>query len=891
MKFNIKKIIALMLVPFSLSFTSCEEHTHISTGTFDYDEVNHWEVCVCGEGFNEEPHTFDFDTSTCEKCGYKDPVYNVSLLGVFTGLTTYGKTLPSLSLPKEVVCIGKGSFEGSNAINIFVPKSVVVIEKGSIDVLDGVLITYEDTTSNWGETEDYYYNKVILGDYVCVVDNVPYKSLYEGINTIKTNDTVVTLVNNAEETKPIDIIYDIEFQTDYSLLPNYTVNATFNITANSGITFASNIVFSGKINLYTSVVTEGLVSGYVLFADQTECPKNATINVVVENKEYEAVGVVQQINKLLVVPKTYFAYGILAFSKDLKFITGLSKLGRMVTGLTIHQIAKDIKVEVIKHAFLEYLDIEIPLVFKITLGLYAWKQKGIFTSVKFGPGVTKLQKSAFSEEQDTKKLDKPTIMTLSKILTPLRSVDFGDGEMEIEADAFSRHYCLESIKCGSGIKTFPNSAFFDNYNLQTVDFRDATSLTTIGAHCFKQCENLGAVYLYNAGEWTFYEGRHYRPEDMTPSFVAELFSTRYIGSEAKRESDVASKAFIYYDPTKTDGQGRPEYVKYASNFAEAYNNVCDNGVIQQIKYLYGESATATHIIDKNITIDSSLFNDEKGMIKDVTFQVNPGKTLTFTKNVNFLGKVVLKTENDGFNRYRNSGGLLVGFDSNKQASVVIDNVRYDGIDQTPNALECKLNDILYKGFGLYNFTLSSNEETLNGLSASGSKMSMIHVGKIFQASTSLLIAKGIFAKNNVIKEVVADNETTTFGEDAFNESSVEKVVLSSGIKTISLECFKDCKKLKTVDLSKATELSNIDKSAFYGATELEEISFQNCPKLWSIEEKTFQGCSKLKKVTLPGSTGWFANGSPVDSKKLENPEETAKLLTGDLSGYCWTRSN
>jgi hypothetical protein len=96
------------------------------------------------------------------------------------------------------------------------------------------------------------------------------------------------------------------------------------------------------------------------------------------------------------------------------------------------------------------------------------------------------------------------------------------------------------------------------------------------------------------------------------------------------------------------------------------------------------------------------------------------------------------------------------------------------------------------------------------------------------------------------------------GFHAFSyNTKVTSVTIPSTVKTISDEAFVNCKKLKSVTISKKAKLSSIGRSAFYGCTALKEI-YINAE---TVGENAFNGCTKLSKVTFGDNVkeiGYFA---------------------------------
>lgn len=125
--------------------------------------------------------------------------------------------------------------------------------------------------------------------------------------------------------------------------------------------------------------------------------------------------------------------------------------------------------------------------------------------------------------------------------------------------------------------------------------------------------------------------------------------------------------------------------------------------------------------------------------------------------------------------------------------------------------------------------------------------------------------------NAAVKTVVLPSTLVEIGKAAFEGSSIEKVIIPGGVKTINTGAFKNVTTLKEIDL--AGNLEVIGAGAFEGCTSLVKIAipervnviaadtFAGCTALASvdlgeveeIEQYAFQGCTSLEAITLPAT--------------------------------------
>lgn len=146
------------------------------------------------------------------------------------------------------------------------------------------------------------------------------------------------------------------------------------------------------------------------------------------------------------------------------------------------------------------------------------------------------------------------------------------------------------------------------------------------------------------------------------------------------------------------------------------------------------------------------------------------------------------------------------------------------------------------------YTVPSSVETILGGAFQKAKINHIDLGSV------KTIGDYAFQQAE-IPEIVLPDTVTTFPDEhpyLFLGSTVEKVVVGSGMTTIPKNFFGGANMLKEVLVGKNVE--SIQFRAFSGLQELRKVTFAEGGKLKKIEGvQTFAGCTKLEIVELPDS--------------------------------------
>lgn len=115
--------------------------------------------------------------------------------------------------------------------------------------------------------------------------------------------------------------------------------------------------------------------------------------------------------------------------------------------------------------------------------------------------------------------------------------------------------------------------------------------------------------------------------------------------------------------------------------------------------------------------------------------------------------------------------------------------------------------------------------------------------------------------------------TEIIDSNAFRNSNLTNVELSTNLKNIFSNAFIGASKLSNVDFTKCNNLITIEDYAFQDCTELKEVSLPN--SIVSLGKSAFENCTSLRKLTLPQNEYFntisersFYNCSSLSSVKI-----------------------
>ena len=124
--------------------------------------------------------------------------------------------------------------------------------------------------------------------------------------------------------------------------------------------------------------------------------------------------------------------------------------------------------------------------------------------------------------------------------------------------------------------------------------------------------------------------------------------------------------------------------------------------------------------------------------------------------------------------------------------------------------------------------------------------------------------------------------------------SLTTLTLDSRTTDINQWAFFDCTRLVAIDLNSCANLKSIGSRAFQDCARLTTIDLSNCTSLTSIGSGVFYDCINLARVIFPNTTGWYRTTDDAatdgDSMDMSDPEQNATWLTGTYRNYYFKRN-
>lgn len=121
-----------------------------------------------------------------------------------------------------------------------------------------------------------------------------------------------------------------------------------------------------------------------------------------------------------------------------------------------------------------------------------------------------------------------------------------------------------------------------------------------------------------------------------------------------------------------------------------------------------------------------------------------------------------------------------------------------------------------------------------------------------------------------LPEEVNDVRLNYIGENAFENSNVEEIIIPKDYKYVYSRAFSNSKKLKKVVFANSTSI-NIYNAAFENCTALTDVTL---PPSLKRMQNTFKGCTSLEKLVIPTNTQVFSGtiAEPYCVLYISNPQ-------------------
>ena len=113
------------------------------------------------------------------------------------------------------------------------------------------------------------------------------------------------------------------------------------------------------------------------------------------------------------------------------------------------------------------------------------------------------------------------------------------------------------------------------------------------------------------------------------------------------------------------------------------------------------------------------------------------------------------------------------------------------------------------------------------------------------------IETGAFS-NSEIESITMHNDIIYMGHSVFKDcKKLKKVNLSNNLKNINAFGFSGCTSLENIEIPRSVEI--ISYSAFEDCTYLKEVTFKKGSKLTTILNSAFENCISLESIEIPNS--------------------------------------
>lgn len=173
--------------------------------------------------------------------------------------------------------------------------------------------------------------------------------------------------------------------------------------------------------------------------------------------------------------------------------------------------------------------------------------------------------------------------------------------------------------------------------------------------------------------------------------------------------------------------------------------------------------------------------------------------------------------------------------------------------------------------------------------------------------TTTSIGQNVFANNRKIKKVTIPDTVTSIGSYAFQNSTIQEVVMPDSVETLEYGVFAECNSLRTIKFSK--NIRYIQSSTCQNCYNLQSITlpenlerignnaFAWCQNLYTvalpeglqrIESQAFYCCNQLQTLTIPSTIqyiGSMAFGEAYNLSQVTIRAEIPPTISSNIFNY------
>ena len=424
---------------------------------------------------------------------------------------------------------------------------------------------------------------------------------------------------------------------------------------------------------------------------------------------------------------------------------------------------------------------------------------------------------------------------------------------------------IKTVKLEAAVTEIGNNAFYDYDNLLTVDFSEATGLTSIGQYAFNNCDNLESVTIPAAvtkiGSSAFNDCDNLKTVDLSNTAVLKTIGDYAFSSCDNLESvtipaavtEIGDYAFSNCSSLATVELSDNASLKSIGERAFYYCGALSSIDLSKAKVLEEIGGYAFYECDKLTSVYIPLSVESIGEF-----------AFSYSDNLSIINcEATSAGDNwDGNWNYKNGNYYPVAWDctnwslSSDGLLTVKKQYNFESKEAYPwyelrsqiTGVEFDNSNATFTSIGNYAFYCYSNLQTATipaGVTAIGDHA---------------------FQGCNNLKVVDLSNTTTlaTIGDYAFYGcGELQSLTIPSTVTSIGNDAFRECQKLETIDLSKLTSLESIGSRAFYNCDQLASAYIPL--SVQSVGEYAFYSCDNLGLIYIEAETlvpdGWDSNWS------------------------------